>query len=85
MSAKHRTHRNDGGHRPAVAPSSHLAALRERRSFLKGEIDALLRLGMQKPDGAKHARGLNAAERQVVMDHQREISGIEATLRRFAA
>lgn len=84
MSAKNRPHRNGERTRPSAASSSQLAAYRERRSFLRKEIDALLRLGMQKPEGARHARGLTAAERDLVVMHQREIAGIDATLRRFA-
>ncbi|MEY4745196.1 MAG: hypothetical protein RL272_1141 [Candidatus Parcubacteria bacterium] len=92
MSAKNSTHRHGDRPRPIAAQSpglgpghaSLLAALRERRSFLRSEIGALLRLGMQIPEGAKHARGLTAADRELLMQHQREISGIDATLRRFA-
>jgi hypothetical protein len=84
MSAKHRNHRHGDRNRPVTAPSTQLAAFRDRRSFLKSEVQKLVALGMTKPDRAKHARGLTAAERDLVIVHQREISDIDRTLRMFA-
>jgi len=85
MSAKNRTHRRGRLGNQSAVPSTQLAAFRDRRSFLKSEVQVLVALGMTKSDGAKHARGLTAAERDLLIAHQREIAGIDRTLRLFSS
>jgi hypothetical protein len=46
MSAKNRTHRRGRPDLQAAVPSTQIAAFRDRRSFLKSEVQKLVALGM---------------------------------------
>ena len=74
----------NAGH-DAGAVAENLKTLRERREFLKKEIPKLLFAGCRKVPGgvSVQERSLTAAERELVIVHQREIKDIEATLRAF--
>ncbi len=77
------------GRRPAQTGkkvvADNLKTLRDRRTFLKGEIQRLLFSGCKPGEKGRLVQmvALSPDDRKLIGDHQREVKDIEATLRSF--